>query len=355
MSELINSTSNQHYISQSELRWNSIDPNKPNSLIKINRFRLIDKMEFKLTSPERKRIKSISCGDDIFTLAIFDNDQRINMEKFFGYFEEQYNEKVSKFLSAIKDKVDNAGNGVVKIDGAEFYSDIKFFQKIKFLNFIRNPNNIHKSLEIFDFAKDIIVLGSGSDFQKIFESLVKNEKGHRDYICKKYEVNHNDFDSWIKLILLFVYHDENMKNSVLDGMMEEFFKASELYTVVIVGYYTEKSNKSPLIPDVGTVVDSDMTYSFNVSRNCFVTLQHTLIESEYSRNVARQVAKSMGESFTDDFFEKIKTTLSAKRHISIVIDDEKLLSGYNKICIKASAEFVYSCSTIVHGANVINN
>ncbi len=40
MTELINDTKNQHFISQAELRWNSIDRNRPYNLIKINRFKL---------------------------------------------------------------------------------------------------------------------------------------------------------------------------------------------------------------------------------------------------------------------------------------------------------------------------
>ena len=354
MTELINDTKNQHFISQVELRWNSIDRNRPNDLIKINRFKLCGEKN-KLLPPERKYVKGLSSITDIFTLGVMDDGKRINLEKFFGFFEEQYDNTVSNFTSAIETKIRNAEKDVVKIDGADFFTDIKFFQKIKFMNFIRNPNNIRKALKIFGFAKNYIVLGQGKEFQLIIDALIKNKKGHRKYICDKYRVSESEFDSWIKLLLLFVYVDENMENSSLDGMMEEFFKADELYTAVIIGYYTNNTLGSVLIPDIGSIVNSDMTYLFNISRNCFIALEHKVIDSEYSKGIARQVAEKMGEPFTNDLFEIFKKNIAGSKRISIFIDNEKLLSGYNKRCIDESSEFVYSCSSSVHGADIVSD
>ncbi|HAT7492931.1 TPA: hypothetical protein JAV88_001600 [Raoultella ornithinolytica] len=353
MSELINETSNQHFISQSELRFNAVDPTRLNSLIKINRFRLVDRENHKVKKPEKKRIRDISCNNDIFTLAIIDSEKRINMEKFFRHFEDQYNGVVTNFLSAIKTKVDKTLAGTVSIDGSEFYSDIKFLQKIKFMNFLRNPHNIHTALETFDFAKDYIVHGTGGDFQLIINALLKNEKGQRDYICNTYGVTNKEFDSWIKLILLFVYHDEQMRNPVLDGMIEEFFRAKELYTAVIIGYYSEDTKNCPLIPDTGSIVYPDMTFYFNVSRNCFVTLKHLKLDSEEGREITKKALECMGEPFTEKSFECFKNIQAAKNFISIHINDEEILSGYNKICITESAQFVYSGSSKILGADVI--
>lgn len=354
MTELINDTKNQHFISQAELRWNSIDRNRPHDLIKINRFKLHGERN-KLLPPERKYVKGLSSITDIFTLDVLGDGKRINLEKFFGCFEEQYDNTVSNFTSAIETKIRNAEKGVVKIDGTEFFTEIKFFQKIKFMNFIRNPNNIRKALKLFDFAKDYIVLGQGKEFQLIIDALIKNKKGHRKYICDKYQVSESEFDSWIKLLLLFFYVDENMENSSLDGMMEEFFKADELYTAVIIGYYTDNSLGSVLIPDIGSIVNSDMTYFFNISRNCFIALEHKLIDSEYSRSIARKVAEEMGLSFTNELFDIFKKIIAGSKHISIFIDNEELLSGYNKRCIDESSKFVYSCSGTVYGADIVND
>lgn len=354
MTELINNTKNQHFISQTELRWNSIDRSRPYNMIKINRFKLHSEKN-KLLPPERKYVQTLSSMTDIFTLDVMGDGRRINLEKFFGYFEERYDDAVSNFTSAIEAKIRNAGNDAEKIDGADFFSDIKFFQKIKFMNFIRNPNNIRKALKLFSFAKDYIVLGQGEEFQLIIDALVKNKKGHRKYICDKYQVSEREFDSWIKLLLLFVYVDENMKSSSLDGMMEEFFKADELFTTIIISYYTDNSLGGVLIPDVGSIVNSDMTYFFNISSRCFVALQHKKLDSENCREIARQVAKEMKQPFTEDLFEKFKKILAGSKRISIFIDNESLLSGYNKICITESSEFVYSCSSTVHGADIVSD
>lgn len=354
MTELINNTKNQHFISQVELRWNSIDRNRPYDLMKINRFKLSGK-EKKLLPPEKKYVKGISSITDIFTLDVMGDGKRINLEKFFGYFEEQYDDTVSKFTSAIETKIRKAEKDVVKIDGADFFTDIKFFQKIKFMNFMRNPNNIRKALKLFSFAKDYIVLGQGKEFQLILDALIKNKKGHRKYICDKYQVSESEFDSWIKLLLLFVYVDENMANSSLDGMMEEFFKADELYTTVIIGYYTDNSLGSVLIPDIGSIINTDMTYSFNISSDCFIALEHNIIDSEYSRDIVRQVAEKMGQPFTNELFGMFKKDMAGRKHISIFINNEELLSGYNKRCIDESSEFVYSCSSTVHGADIASD
>ncbi|PLM94674.1 hypothetical protein CWN47_13520 [Klebsiella variicola] len=61
----------------------------------------------------------------------------------------------------------------------------------------------------------------------------------------------------------------------------------------------------------------------------------------------------MGVPFTDDFFEVYKKHLQGEKLISIYIDDDELLSGYNSKCIEVSKEFVYSSSAVVHGADVI--
>jgi len=98
-----------------------------------------------------------------------------------------------------------------------------------------------------------------------------------------------------------------------------------------------------------------MTYLFNISSKCFIALEHKKLDSEHCRDIARQVAEKMKQPFTNEFFEIFKKSLAGSKRISIFIDNEKLLSGYNKLCIDRSSEFVYSCSSTVHGADIVSD
>lgn len=352
MSDLINTTRNHHFISQVEQRWNASSNQENPSLARICRYKIVDKSSFELEASNRPLIKNTSARDDLYTLELFESGKRLNLEKFFGVLEDKYNKKVSSFHSSIMYKIESNNVTSKSIDGSDLIEDIKYLQKLKFLNFIRNPHNIKKSLESFSFCKDYIIQGSGKEFVSIFNSLVNNDKRQRDHICSKYGVSPAEYDSWLKLILFFVYYDEGISHSSIDGMIEEYFKAKEIYTTIIISYYTD-SSLTPLVPDIGSIIYPDLTYQFNVSKNCFVSLRHIQIDSEYAVKSFMRICEEANKPYTEEAFNFFKNTMAGKVNTFIQVNNKEFLENYNKRCITESVEFVYCASQSVVGAKVI--
>ncbi|HBY9645806.1 TPA: hypothetical protein MJE21_005442 [Klebsiella pneumoniae] len=352
MIDLINTTRNHHFISQVEQRWNaSSNPDNP-SLARICKYEIVDKSSFEVHATNRPLIKNTSAKDDLYTLELFESGKRLNLEEFFGVWEDKYNKRISSFHSSIMYKIESNNITSKSIDGSDLIEDVKYLQKLKFLNFIRNPHNIKKSLKSFSFCKDFIIQGDGEEFESIFNSLVNNDKRQRDHICSKYGVSPAEYDSWLKLIILFVYYDEGIAHSSIDGMIEEYFKAKELCTTIIISYYTNPA-LTPLVPDIGSIIYPDLTYLFNVSKNCFVLLKHTPIDSENIVMSCMRFCEEKNIPYTEEALNLCKNEIMGKINTSIHVNDKELLESYNRYCIKESVKFVYSASPIVVGAKVI--
>ncbi|MEQ9880050.1 hypothetical protein ABRP92_18905 [Pectobacterium aroidearum] len=69
-----------------------------------------------------------------------------------------------------------------------------------------------------------------------------------------------------------------------------------------------------LTPDIDSIIDPDMTFSFNVSRNCFISFRHVLLDSEEGRDILIKMLKIMGQSYVDKHFSDFKKLLAAKNH-----------------------------------------
>ena len=144
---------------------------------------------------------------------------------------------------------------------------------------------------MFSSYKDFIVKGESNDFYLILSAVLKNEKRHRGYICKEFKVSENEFDSWIKLILLLVYFDDDNSISTIDGLIEEYFSAKEMFTTAIIYYY---NTESPIFPDTGSIILPEELYSFNVSKNCFIILSHLRLDSTKAESFFEKASESLG-------------------------------------------------------------
>lgn len=353
MSDLINIKKNHHFISQVEQRWNASSDFSDTSKARICRYKILDKNIFKLEATNRPLIKLTSAKDDLFTLELFDSGTRLNLEKFFGVFEDKYNRIVSSFHSSVMYKIESAKDLSKRIDAADLLSEIKYLQKIKFLNYIRNPHNIRNSLKYFSFCKDHIIRGTGPDFEAILNAINKSDKDQRKmYLCEIYNVTPAEFDSWIKLIIFFVYFDDENSVSTLDGMIDQYFKANELSTTVIISFYTDDT-LCPLLPDTGSTIYPDLSYRFNVSKHCFVYLHHLQIDSDYAEELAKKACEESHKPYTDEMLSLFKEKLARNFRLSLYVNNKDLLARHNKSCITESVNYVYAASPIVVGAEVI--
>lgn len=353
MSDLINNKKNHHFISQVEQRWNASSDFSDASKARICRFKILDKNNFELEEPTRPLIKLTSAKEDLFTLDFFDSGTRLNLEKFFGAFEEKYNSIVCSFYSSVMYKIESSKDLSKRIDAANLLYEIKYLQKIKFLNYIRNPHNIKESLKYFAFCKDFIIHGTGADFDAILNSFTKNDNGQRkNHLCEIYNITPAEFDSWIKLIILFVYFDDENSVSSIDGMIEEYFKAKELSTTVIISFYTDDT-LCPLLPDTGSTIYPDLSYRFNVSKKCFILINHMQIDSDYAMEITKKVCKERREPYTEKALSIFKECMAGNIRISLYVNNKDLLEAHNKSCISESVNYVYSGSPIVFGAEVI--
>ncbi|WP_297846564.1 hypothetical protein [Pseudomonas sp.] len=345
MNEFINLTTNQHFISQAEQRLNSCSENLNPSTAKIHRFN-IESLDPPSVSIEKPALIARNLAfQELFTLARIGNKERLNLETFFGRYEGPFPEKASNLLKWIdrvksKSSTEQRKIDLSILDDCDFsliLDDVKFIFKFKFMAGLRNPHQIKRTLANFSYAvnhcpNEIKAL-------ELYSSLEKKNKSEEDYICKTYQVSPEEYREWIRLLIFFLYVNEEDKTT-LDGFIEEFFTAKELFTSIQVHSF---DSECALLTDTGIVIDHDLTYFMNVSKNCIIALRHVDIARDCD---ARDFSRERKMAFVESCGGKLQG--------SLFIDDRDILSGYNKICVKTSFKKVFSASDEIVGVSIIN-
>lgn len=347
-----NNTYNQHFVSQAEQRLNSCSADAQSPKAEIYSFDIIDRDQGKIRLNKKNKIQNNLAFSDLFTLARISETERLNFEHLFGRYEANYPSQVSTlraWIATARDKVEYTSNGIdlKNIEGCDFsifLEAIKNIYTYKLLNWLRNPYKISEVIKTFDKFTDLTI--NKKNAISLYTALTKKNQAEEKYICDTFSISTKEYKKWIRLLLLFLYSEKDEPSS-LQGMVEEFFKADECSHLIFV---LLSDQSCALLSDTGVIKDSpefgDATY-MNISKNCVILLQHTFNEIVLKNLISKNKYLS---SYSIETRDEIAHSINAK----LFVNDEELLAGYNKICVKAAALQVYSASIDIIGIKVLN-
>lgn len=318
-------TKNQHYISVSEQKLNSIDPTITNrDQIKIYSFDLVDREKHSIIlseKPVKKATKNLQYLD-LYTFELLDGGQRLCFEMLF---------------KRLEDHVSGATNKI--LDVREFtFNDFLNVLKAKILNMIRNPNCIDFTINNFKDLGDTYPKNPQLNeyFQKISSFDVNTE------ILDNFDVSEEKYRQWLKIIYLMITPLQDDK-FIIDELVESFFNFDKYFHIINICKYTEDVC---LLSDRGYVnlsaifdVDEGLCFGFNLRRDAFIYLT-------FLPNDLEKLGKILGTSINPFMIEKLKisgvTSLQSKLEIQTFLNNMELLKGYNRHAIYQCANNVYA-------------
>lgn len=346
-----NDTRNQHFVSQAEQRLNSCSVDAKSPKAEIYSFDIIDREHGKIRLNKKNKIQNNLAFPDLFTLARISEKDRLNFEHLFKRYEASHPSQVSTLLAWIataRSKVEYTSNGIdlKNIEGCDFSIFIEAIKQIytyKLLNWLRNPYKIGDILKTFARFTNFTI--NKKNALSLYMALTEKNQAEQKYICDTFFVSAEEYKEWIRLLLLFLYSEDDEPSS-LQGMVEECFKANECSHLIFI---LSSDQSCALLSDIGVIKDlpefGAATY-INVSKNCVILLQHTFNEVVLKKIFSEN--KNLENNGTE-LRGEISCSITAK----LFVNNEELLTGYNKICVKAAALQVFSASLNLVGIEVL--
>ncbi|CAN7520254.1 hypothetical protein ACFFQ5_09920 [Pseudomonas brassicacearum] len=347
-----NDTRNQHFVSQAEQRLNSCSVDPYSKKAEIHRFDVVDKKRQQIRSNGKSLIRKNLAFQDLFTFARVGDSERINFERLFNKYEGGYPAQVAGLLDWItvaRTRVDVTSESIdlQKIKGCDFaifLKHVKYIYTYKLMNWLRNPYKIKEVLKNFDSYVDHCIDKPGAF--ALYVALTEKNNAEEKYICDSYGVSPKEYKEWIRLLLLFLYAEGDESTS-LDGFVDEFFLAKEFSTSILAFVFDKKC---ALLSDTGVIKEPLKTgpaIYMNITKNCIILLQHAFVDGKYLDELMAKL--SLPESERERLMEILSTNVYGR----LSINDEAMLAGYNKICVREAALQVFCASPDVYGVEVI--
>lgn len=138
MNDFLNQTINQHFISQSEQRLNSINPNAKKSNQKIYSFKIInrDLYELRLENEKGSLIKNNLSFLDLYSFDIDDYSDKLRFN--FEFLSNKYENTIEIDTLSLVQKIKN--------NNKDIHDELTNIFILKILNSFRNPYCINKTI-----------------------------------------------------------------------------------------------------------------------------------------------------------------------------------------------------------------
>ncbi|CRY84219.1 hypothetical protein [Yersinia intermedia] len=221
----LNNTKNQHFISQVEQKLNSINPDDVRKKRRIYKFNVIDRENSKvvLVSANGSRIENSLSINDLFTYAINENGLRHNLEQEFENYE-------AKLESLTKEFLIKAG-----ADRKEITHEIIGLFTCKFLNLIRNPYCIKKTLNIFSQYIDYKPTGP----QLLAEyALISNIKEvDISSLLIRLGVTLTEYKNWLQVLFLVLMRNPGSEVNLLEEIIRSILSNNDTYKMFRIDHY----------------------------------------------------------------------------------------------------------------------
>ncbi|REG86439.1 hypothetical protein [Marinomonas pollencensis] len=188
----LSETKNQHFISQAELRLNSINPEANQENQRIYSFEIIDreKFSYELSSDRGNRIDSSLSIYDLFSFDVVGKRLRLNFESVFTKYEGRIRTDTESLLSK-----------VAKSD-SDIKEEILNLFVAKFLNFVRNPYSVDKVLNTFSALRNF--KPAQESLKSNFDKLLVGNRPQQEYLCAQLGITHNQYVTWLGSLFMLL-------------------------------------------------------------------------------------------------------------------------------------------------------
>lgn len=322
---LRDTTRNQHFVPQVELRLNAINPSAREENQRIYSFNLIDREnhKVKIKSGNGTKISNSLSLNDLFSFDILREDaDRYNFEKLF----QRYELNIKKNTQSLLEKLHNKDTDIE--------SEILNIFASKFLNFVRNPYSVKKILNTFPALTNVIP--TDPIHYKNFKRILKGRKPQQKYLCEKLGISEQEHTEWLSIIFLLLTPFGKENSNFLEQVIKELYESPELFVMVIIYTYDEKTC---LLSDRGYCTplpeQDHLAFDFNLCSNAFIRYVFS--------NIDALAPPETPISFIKDF--KSKKTI-VKRNF---INDLSALEKYNKHVVFQCFETVFGSSIECYG------
>lgn len=332
--KFLNKTRNQHFISQAEQRFNSINPNANYNNQRIYSFTVIDRENnlFKLDNKNGIKIQHNLLMQDLFSFDIEDKNNRYNFEELF----QKYEEKLSLSTKSLLHKIDNQN---FNLDD-EIIDIVISKQVIE----LRNPYCITKAINTY---------GRLSNFHptnpRLYQDYLRIIKGNRpqtERICNTLNITDEQYSTWLRICYMALVDLDNEKASILDKIWRNITKEPKTIFYGMLFHYTKENcimndrNSCELVNKNETLLKL-----YNINSKTFLlfalsTVDDLLKLNENKKNICKNILENT---------KKLKPY-----HIFTTthIDNLNALKGYNRKTAYQCYEHIFCASQNCYGLDI---
>jgi hypothetical protein len=274
----LSETKNQHFISQAELRLNSLNPRASQENQRIYSFEMTDRESFgyKLSSNRGNKIEGSLSIHDLFSFAVVDRKLRLNFEKFFTRYEGRIRSDTESLLLKIAKSDSDIKEEVINLFVA------------KFLNFVRNPYSVEKILNTFTILQDFNP--AQEPWKGNFVKLLSGHRPQQEYLCSQLGITHNQYVTWLGTLFMLLSKFRDGEPNFMEETIRSLFENSDTVVFVMIYRYT---NRTCVVSDQGyTIPVSDekhVAFDFNLSSNAFIRYMFGDLESLTPNGVPQKI------------------------------------------------------------------
>lgn len=323
----LNNTRNQHFISQTELRLNAINPNAKKGNQKIYSFEVTDRESYssRLNPIKGRKINTVLSFDDLFSFDVLGKNERLNFEKYFA----RYESKTQHFSENLLSKLSS--------NHSDIHDEIINLYVVKFLNFIRNPYSVEKILNSFPMLKDLRPVSE--PYKSRFEKILAGNKPHKKHLCSHFEITDQQYTYWLSTLFMLLSEFQTGEPNFIEEVIRGNFE--DINNVTNVTIYTY-DNHACVISDKGytdPISNSSrrvMAFDFNISANSFIRYVFADLELVTPTNMPKKAI---------DLYKARKKQVNVYHRKN----DMEALKTYNQRSLYQCHKMIYSSSTENYG------
>lgn len=251
--DFIDGTKNQHFVAQVEQRQHAINPNAEKHNQKIYSFTVTEREQHKvaLDSSKGSIINKNMSISNLFSFDKADRNTNYNFEKIFG----KYEEGIEKYTEGLLSKI--------RTDGADVAKEATNIFALKFLNSLRNPYSIKKTLNTFSELRNM--KPTNQTLLDNFERVLNGKKPQQERLCRELGISKREYKEWLATLFLLLAVKEGKAN-MLEQMIAEMFSNPSSCVIINVFIYDEevcllsdRAFSTPFPDDANTILNFNLT------------------------------------------------------------------------------------------------
>lgn len=323
-----NETTQQHFVSQVEQRFNAINPQAKSNNQKIYSFEVINREshEIRLLDPNGHRIYNTLAYPDLFSFDVENGSPtRMNFESAFHRYESKAKTLTESLIQKLTSQQNDVNEEVVNLF------------TVKLLNMARNPFAIHKMLNTFGSLTNYEP--TAPEHLATFERILKGRKPHQAHLCHELGITDTEYRQWlIMLFMLFIPSGDGELN-LLESIVKSNLINHEREIAIFVGFY---SSPSCLLSDRSFSTNTDKPgvdgFDFNLTSRAFIRYIFADIDA-----LARAISPHTPSALIVNHKNRLKI-LPRPIKLHYEIDNLEKLRGFNRNVIYQSHKHVYCAS-----------